>query len=144
MIKILGTSLICFGIYFIISLPYSMYQYNSRYADFNSGMCEIENSTIIPDDFLYQFSANFTINNCTQNIEVCCSNYNYWLTLMESNQTRCHYNQDCIIVPDFIENTNLGFFEISSFVTGVLFALNIIFYYEYKKIQNNSDYEVIN
>ena len=130
--KFLQVSLLCFGLYFVISLPISISNYNNRYSDYKVGTCELYNSTIEPDLLLYKLITNISIDNCTQEIEICCNSYNYWSSFIDNNTTPCHYNHECNMIPDSLLDTNFNLFEISSFIFGVLFALNIIFYCEYK------------
>lgn len=137
-------SLYVLGLYFIITFPLSLYQYNTRYYDFKIGNCIFDDYKIIPIDNLYQLDSNITVNNCTQDLSICCNDYNYWNQSINKNNTKCYYNNECNIIPDFIKNTSFNLFEISSFIFGVLFALNIIIFCESKRRTIYVEYEEIN
>ena len=140
---ILG-SLVCLGLYFLISLPISLYQYNSRYYDYKLGNCSFDSYQIIPVSNLYSLESNLTVSNCTREMSICCNDYNYWIDIVKNNNTECYYNRDCEIVPYFIKYTSYNLFEISSFIIGVLFAINIIVFCESKRKIYYLDYEEIN
>jgi len=145
----LFSSLLFLSLYFIISFPISLYQYSNRYLNFKIGECIFNDYSIIYDyslydHSLYKLSSNITVNNCTREINVCCSDYNYWNKTIEKNNTQCYYNQECDIIPDFIKNTTFNLFEISSFIFGILLALNIIVYRESKRKIMYLNYQEIN
>lgn len=140
---ILG-SLVCLGLYFLISLPISLYQYNSRYDDYKLGNCSFESYQIIRETNLYRLDSNLTVDNCTQEMSICCNDYNYWKDIVKNNDTKCYYDSNCDIVPYFIKYTSYNLFEISSFIMGVLFAINIIVFCESKRKIYYLEYEEIN
>lgn len=137
-------SLVVLGLYFVITLPISLYQYNSRYDDYKTGKCIFNDYQLIPTDGLYKLNSNITVNNCTEDLSICCNNYNYWNQTINKNNTNCFYNQNCDIIPEFIKNTSFNLFEISSFIFGVLFAINIIVLCESKRRIIYMEYQEIN
>lgn len=136
-------SLICLGLYFVISLPISVYEYFSRYNNYHLDNCFFENYNIVYDYGLYKLDSNITVKNCTQKLNICCSDYNYWNQIVSNNNTKCYYNNDCDIVPEFIKYSSFNLFQISSFIFGALLALNIIYYCESKRQVIRVEYEEI-
>lgn len=141
--KCFQTSLICIGLYFIITLPISIIQYVSRYSEYDIGNCIFNSYNIEFNDGLYQLNSNLTVNNCTQELSICCNDFDYWLNIIDNNNTKCYYNKNCEIIPEFIKYTSFNLLQISSFIFGALLALNIIIYCESKrkKIYIEQEYE---
>jgi hypothetical protein len=143
--KFYQISLVCIGIYFIITLPLSIIQYVSRYSDYDIGNCIFDDYNIESNDGLYQLNSNLTVNNCTQELSICCNDFNYWKNIISNNNTKCYYNKECEIIPEFIKYTSFNIFQISSFIFGALLALNIIVYCELNRkkiyIENENECE---
>ena len=138
-------SLFSLGFYFLISLPFTVINYSNRYSDYKFGDCLLKNSSINYKYPLYEFKTHISIKNCSQNLTICCNSFEFWNQYKNDNFTSCYFDNKCDIVPDFYINSNLTFFEISSFIIGVLIALNIIIICENKKkVREHNNYQQIN
>jgi hypothetical protein len=128
-------------LYFLLILPYSLVLYNLRYNDYNSGICNITNSSIIENDYLYKFDGIFNIKNCSQKLEMCCNNEKYWKEYYNNSTVECYYNSDCDIIPEIYIDTTYSFLQISAFISGIFLGIFLIYYCENKKKTN---YTLIN
>ena len=131
-------------LYFIVVLPCSYVLHGMRYDDYKLDLCQLHNTSISPEGSLYEFDSNFSIKNCSRQIELCCNHKQYWLDYIKTDNISCFYNNKCDIIPEIIIDRTYTLLQVSSFIAGAFLAIFIIYYFEQKKQNRKNQYISLN
>lgn len=131
-------------LYLIVVLPCSYVLHSMRYDDYKLDICHLNNNSILPGDNLYKLDSNFSVKNCSRQIELCCNHKEYWLDYIKRENTSCFYNNKCNIIPEIIIDRTYTLLQVSSFIAGVFLAIFIIYYFEQKKQNRRNQYNSLN